>query len=90
MPAKIARMPEMPPSLLRRVFPPRVAALRAASRRSVVIDTAAPGILVLAARGFPGAVPPSDVYEEIAVVVSRHYCLFLSLRSLSSSLHLWP
>lgn len=31
--------------------------------RSVVIGTAAPGILVLAARGFPGAVLPSDVYE---------------------------
>lgn len=24
-------------------------------------------------RGFPGAVPPSDVYEGIALVVSRHF-----------------
>jgi len=45
-------------------------------RSAVVIGTAAPGILVLAAREFPGAVPPTDVgdvYEEIVAVVSRHF-----------------
>lgn len=64
--------------------PRPVVALRAASRgrsvgrsvvrrSAVVIGTAAPGILVLAARGFPGAVPPSNVYEGIVAVVSRHF-----------------
>lgn len=46
---------------------------RSIGRSAVVIGIAAPGILVLAARGFPGAVPPSDVYEGIVAVVSRHF-----------------
>lgn len=60
---------------------------RSVGRSAVVIGIAAPGILVLAARGFPGAVPPrpSDVYEGIVAVVSRHFASASFLPSFSAS-----